>query len=48
MRIARKSVYDKTTGKRVFTSTWHTECEQFIAKQSNPKNFVICYYWYSV
>lgn len=48
MRIARKTVYNKTTGERVFSSTWHNECTAFIAKQSDPSNYTICYHWYSI
>ena len=48
MRIAMKRVYNKATGQRVFTSSWHRECEEFIAKQSNPEEFVICYKWMSL
>ena len=48
MRIARKTVYNKTTGKAVFTSTWHHECNNFIAQQSNPDEFVIVCKWMNI
>lgn len=48
MRIAMKRVYNKVTGQRVFSSTWHNECAEFIAKQNNPEEFVICYKWMSI
>ena len=48
MRIAMKKVINKVNGQVVFSSTWASECNAFIAKQDNAEDFAIVYKWYNI
>ena len=48
MRMIRYFVINKTTGKRLYTHCYRSECENFMNALENKENYTIGYKWMSI